>query len=165
MATRTRARRRWRTLSWTAFPLLAAFAIGCGGDSELSRADFIEEADRVCERSSGEFARIQRTGPSTAQQAEEQTQELIDVSEQALDELREIEPPSDLSGGYERYLAARERAIGYLEQGRDAAADADQRAYAAAKRRAARGAAERYQRARDVGLIACARPPVTLGND
>jgi hypothetical protein len=141
-----------------------ACAIGCGGgDSDLSREDFVSQADRVCEQSSREFARIQRTRATSAEQAERQVGALIEVESDALGELRDLEPPEDLRSRYERYLQARERALGFLEDGREAAASNDPQAYNAAKRRASAEQAERLQLARRSGLRHCSRPAVTLG--
>ena len=145
--------------------LLAVTLAACGGgDSELSRSDFVGKADQICKQSSVEFARIQRVAPGSAEQAEKQVGALIDVESQALDELRGLDPPQGLRPVYDRYLKARERALGYLEQGRDAAADNDPQAYAAAKRKTSSEQAERLQLARRAGLRLCSLPTLTLGS-
>src|SRR4051794_33219016 len=156
-----------RTLSSvSAFVLCAAAALGCGGGGDItsvSRSGFVARANETCSQAQAEFDHIQRTPASTPQAAERQVDALIDVSEQALDDLRSIEPPAELQAGYGRYLAARQRAIGFLEDGRDAAADRNAAAYARAKRRVAAQEATRLALARDVGLSDCSKPSVTLG--
>jgi hypothetical protein len=134
---------------------------GCGGDSG-SAAGFVTEANRICAQTQREFARIQRRPPRSAEQAVGQAEALADVSSKALDELRSLEPPGDSSQTYDRYLKARETALGYIEDGRDAAADKDVEAYARAKRRAAESQATRLQLARGAGLRRCSTPGVTL---
>jgi hypothetical protein len=163
MAMRRRAVREWRSFGVAACGVAAVFVAGCGGDSELSREDFVAKADRVCEQSSGEFARVQRVPPTSAEQAEKQVQALIDVEREALEELQDLEPPADLRSRYQRYLEARDRALGFLEDGREAASNDDPQAYNAAKRKAAAEQAERLQLARRVGLHRCSRPSLTLG--
>ena len=163
MATRRRAVREWRSFRVAVCVVAMALVCGCGGDSELSRDDFVAEADRVCEQTSGEFARVQRVPPTSAKQAEKQVQALIDVERGALEELRNLEPPAGLRSRYERYLESRDRALGFLEDGREAASNNDPQAYNAAKREAAAEQAERLQLARRVGLRRCSRPSLTLG--
>jgi hypothetical protein len=163
MATRRRAVREWRSFRVAVCVVAMALVCGCGGDSELSRDDFVAEADRVCEQTSGEFARVQRVPPTSAKQAEKQVQALIDVERGALEELRNLEPPAGLRSRYERYLESRDRALGFLEDGREAASNNDPQAYNAAKREAAAEQAQRLQLARRVGLRRCSRPSLTLG--
>ncbi|MEK6278519.1 MAG: hypothetical protein AABM29_10965, partial [Actinomycetota bacterium] len=143
----------------------ATTALSACGSDELSVDDFTKQADKVCRDNQEEFSSIQGTPPKTADQAEAQAEALIEVADQALDELRSLSPPEDIAATYDRYLEARERALGYLEDGRDAAAANDPKAYAAAKRKAAAGQAARLALARDVGLRDCSRPSVSLGGD
>jgi hypothetical protein len=144
---------------------LGLFA-GCGGGEEgttVDVADFARDADAVCRQSQEEFNRIQRTGTSTPDQAERQVRALIDVSEQALENLQGLSPPEQLRAGVDRYLAARERAIGLLEQAREAAAASDFPAYLEAKRRVSGQLGERLRLARVLGLRDCSRPAISLG--
>src|SRR3954454_23683678 len=116
-----------------AIALCAAVGLGCGGGGDVtsvSRSDFVARANETCSQAQTEFDQIQRTSASTPQAAERQVDALIDISEQALEDLRSLEPPAELQAGYSRYLAARKRAIGFLEDGRDAAADRNAAAYA-----------------------------------
>ena len=97
---------------------------GCGGGGgSVSPTDFQAEANHVCRDAQDQFDRIVRATPRTADQAEKQAAALVDVSDQALDNLRRIEPPDDVKDAYERYLDARAKAIGFIEDARDAAAD------------------------------------------
>lgn len=138
---------------------------GCGGGEEtvLSRSGFLARADEICRQTQRQFERIQGTATSTPGEAERQLAALIDVSEQALAGLQALEAPPSVRAPYQRYLAARERAIGFLEDGRDAAAARDAQAYLAAKRRVSSQLATRLQLARAVGLEDCSRPSLTLG--
>jgi uncharacterized sporulation protein YeaH/YhbH (DUF444 family) len=164
MVTRRRASEWWLPTRAVACITAAALVVGCGGDSDLSREEFVAQADEVCRQSSGEFARIQRTPPTSAEQAEKQMEALIDVERQALGDLQDLEPPEGLRSRYEHYLQARERALGFLEDGREAAASNDPHAYNAAKRKAASEQAQRLQLARLAGLRRCSRPALTLGS-
>lgn len=144
----------------------AALFTGCGEEEDSTTVDetgFVREADTVCRQNQAEFNRIQRTGTSTPEQAERQVQALIDVSEQAVEELRKLSPPEELRPPLDRYLAARADAIAILEQARQAAAESDFPAYLEAKRRVSAGAGERLRLARALGLRQCSRPSISLG--
>lgn len=137
----------------------AAVALGsCGDGSEVSPQEFQAEANRVCRDVERELDRIQEMPPRTAEQAEEQADALVDVSDQALDNLRQIDPPEELEQTYERYLSAREEAIGFIEEAREAAADKDSQAYVRAKRDLAAGQPTRRQLALQLELSDCSRP-------
>jgi hypothetical protein len=145
--------------------LCASLATGmaCGDDSSASPEEFRSQANRVCRDVERQLDEIQKTLPVTAEQAEKQAEALVDVSEQALSNLRKIETPEELEGAYDRYLAEREKAIGHIEQARDAANAKDSGAYERAKRRLAAGQPVRRQLALRLGLGSCSRPSLPPG--
>jgi hypothetical protein len=138
----------------------AASAGGCGGGDSATPEQFRADANKVCRDLERNLDRIQSRLPRTADQAEKQASAIVDISQQALDNLRKIEAPDELSESYDRYLKARERAIGFAEDSRDAAADNDADAYVRGKRRLAAGQPERRKEALQLGLGACSRPSV-----
>lgn len=153
---------RWRPTPRAPALLAAAAAIAllsaCGGGDSVAPQEFQAEANRVCRDVEQQLDRIQQTDPRTADQAEEQAAALVDVSEQALGNLRRIEAPDDLQSNYDRYLDSREEAVGLIEDAREAAADNDSDAYVQAKRRLAEQQPTRRQLALQVGLGSCSRP-------
>jgi hypothetical protein len=148
-----------------AYAAAIAVLASCGGSSNqsVSPQQFRSEANQVCKDSQQQFDRIQETQPRTADQTEKQAAALADVSQQALDHLHQIETPADLKALYNRYLAAREKDLGFIEDGRGAAASKDINAYVRATHRAAAQAPVRRQLALQLGLRLCSRPSVTLG--
>jgi hypothetical protein len=138
----------------------AATMGACGGGDSANPEQFRADANKVCRELERNLDRIQGRVPQTADQAEKQASAIVDVSQQALDNLRKIEAPDQLSDAYDRYLKARERAIGFAEDSRDAAADNDADAYVRGKRRLAAGQPERRKEALALGLNACSRPSV-----
>ena len=138
----------------------AAVLASCGGGDSVTADQFRADANKVCSDLERNLDRIQRRLPQTADQAEEQASAIVDVSQQALGNLRKIDAPEELSDGYDRYLEARERAIGFAEDSRDAAADNDADGYVRGKRRLAAGQPERRREALQLGLGACSRPSV-----
>ena len=154
-----------------ALALLAMFACAdalmlasCGGGSSPeSVTQFRQEANQVCKDSQQQFDRIQRVQPRTGHEAEQQASALVDVSQQALDNLHQIASPDQLKSIWDRYLSAREKDIHYIEAGREAAANNDINAYARATRQAAAQAAYRRQLALQLGLRLCSRPSASLG--
>ncbi len=140
--------------------LAAQLIIACGGGDSATPEQFRADANKVCRDLERQLDRIQRRVPSTADQAEKQASAVVDVSQQALDNLRKIDVPGDLGDPYKRYLDAREKAIGFAEDSRDAAADNDADSYARGKHRLAAGQPARRQQALNLGLSACSRPSV-----
>ncbi len=146
----------------TAVAMLAALVAAgllasCGGGDSATPDQFRADANKVCRDLERNLDRIQRRLPQTADQAEEQASAIVDVSQQALDNLRKVDAPGELSGTYDRYLKARERAIGFAEDSRDAAADNDADGYARGKRHLAAGQPQRRREALQLGLGACSR--------
>jgi hypothetical protein len=152
-----------RSLAGLAAAAVFAATASCGGDSSTSPEEFEADANRVCRDAERELDRIQARAPETAVQAENQAEALIDVSDQALDNLGKIEPPENLERAYDRYLQQREGGIAFIEDARDAAADNDSDAYVRAKRRLAEGQPTRRQLALELGLDACSRPSLPAG--
>lgn len=138
--------------------------VSCGGGGSSTPPDqFQSEANQVCKDAQQQFDKIVKTTPRTADQAEKQAAALVDVSQQALDNLHQIDPPDQVKGAYNRYLDARERAIGYIDDAKNAAADNDGTAYAKAKRQTATTQPQRRQLALAAGLKSCSLPSVSLG--
>jgi hypothetical protein len=67
-------------------------------------------------------------------------------------------PPEGSAAAFDRYLEAREEAIGFLEDGLAAAQREDAAAYAQAQADVADGQVERAQLAQQVELGECSRP-------
>jgi hypothetical protein len=138
--------------------------VSCGGGGDTTPPNqFQAEANQVCTDAQQQFDRILRANPRTADQAEKQAAALADVSQQALDNLRQIDPPSEVKDAYNRYLDSREAAIGYINDAKDAAADHDGTAYAQAKRKTATTQPQRRKLALASGLKSCSVPSVSLG--
>jgi hypothetical protein len=142
----------------TAAAIVALASCGGGGDGSISAKQFQTEANQVCKDVEQQLNRIQSTVPRTADQAEKQAAAVVDVSQQALGNLRQIDPPENLKDTYDKYLQARERAIGFVENSRDAAASNNANAYARAKTRLAEGQPSRRELALQLGLRRCSRP-------
>lgn len=159
----TTARHHTRLFAFLAGAAAIAVLVSCGDDGSPSVTEFRADANRVCRDAERELDRIQSTAPNSASQAEEQARAVADVSQKALDNLRKIEPPEELKASYDRYLAAREEGIGFIEESRDAAADNDIEAYVRGKTRLAEGQPARRQLALELGLGSCSRPSLPSG--
>ena len=133
---------------------------GCGGGDSATPDQFRADANKVCRDLERNLDRIQRTVPSTADQAAKQASAIVDVSQQALDNMRKIDAPDELQSAWDQYLNARDRAIGFAEDSRDAAADNDADGYVRGKRRLAAGQPARREMALKLGLEDCSRPSV-----
>lgn len=138
----------------------AVLLASCGSSDSATPEQFRADANKVCRDLERNLDRIQIRLPGTADQAEKQASAVVDVSQQALGNLRKIAVPDDLSDAYKRYLDSREKAIGFAEDSRDAAADNDADGYVRGKRRLAAGQPQRRQQALGLGLGACSRPSI-----
>jgi hypothetical protein len=153
-----------RRLAAAAVLSAASVLAACGGGGgSVSAADFQTEANQVCRDAQQQFDRIVRTSPRTADQAEKQAAALSDVSNQALDDLHRIKPPDAVKSAYNRYLDSRQKAIGYIDDARAAAADNNGNAYARAKQQVAATQPARRAQALAAGLKACSVPSALLG--
>jgi hypothetical protein len=121
----------------------------------LSRAEFIARGDEVCRRAHDQFAELQKEPPNSAEGAVALTQNLLEISENELSEIRALDAPPEVEADLERYLEAREQGIAQLERGLDAAQDRDARAYADAQAEIAAGQVRRLKLARAVGFSEC----------
>jgi hypothetical protein len=136
-------------------------AVGCGGSSkeQVSAAELVQKGDQICRSERGSFGRIQAQPPPNASIAADQTNELIQTTEDANSKLRDLEPPERLQAGYDRYLEARDRVIDEMKRGKDAADNQDSAAYGAAQAAVAQDAPQRQKLARALGFKVCSSSP------
>ena len=148
--------RRLIVVALAALPVLGA--TGCGSDTEQVDADeLIRRGDAICAEGRERFDQVQAQAPPNASGAVDQTEELVEIAEDELNELRNIRPPDELRERYDSYLEARGRALELLEQGRDAAEEKDAEAYGKAQAKASAEQAERLKLARAVGFKTCSK--------
>jgi hypothetical protein len=137
----------------------ALIAISCGGEDPLTADELATKGDEICREGRGRFDEIQATPPANAREAADQTETLIESTERELDELRDLEPPSDLEDAFDSYLDSREQALEVLEKGHDAAEAQDATEYGKLQSQIADSAAERHKLARAVGFSECSPAP------
>jgi hypothetical protein len=149
-------------LATLAAPAVAIAAVpgGCGsGKEQVGAAELKQKADAICREEQGRFERIQAHPPPNSTIAADQTKELIDVSDAASSDLRDLEPPESLGGAYDAYLEARDRVVDQMKRGREAAEERDAAGYAAAQSAVAKSAPERRRLAAALGLRLCGANP------
>ena len=138
---------------------LAAVAAGCGEDAEqLTAPELVNRGDRICADAQRRFTEIQNRSASNSVEVADQTQELLDVATDEVNELRNLRPPDELREAYDSYLQAASRVVDLLERGRDAAEDRDSDEFLQAREEANASEAERAKLARAVGFQVCAQP-------
>ena len=162
-----------RSLSRAAAALLIALAslgavAGCGpfgGDEELSEAQFVAEGDAICKRGREQYAELQKDPPQSAAEAAELTRKLIEITEDEIEDLRDLNAPIDSEDALEDYLDSREAGLRVLQQGLAAAEDEDAEAYAEAQAQIARGQVDRARLAEKVGFTECSQPLTGSGDE
>ena len=138
--------------------LAAVLDLGPFGNEDtasLSKAEFTAKGDQVCERAHDQFAELQKAQPNSAEGAVALTQNLIEISQNELSQIRALDAPPEVQPALERYLRAREQGIALLEQGLEAAQDRNARAYADAQAEVAAGQVRRLKLAQAVGFSEC----------
>jgi hypothetical protein len=133
---------------------------GCGEDAEqLTATELVSRGDAICTEAQRRFTEIQDRAASNSVEVSEQTEELLDVATDEVNELRNLRPPDELKQAYDAYLQAASGVVDLLEQGRDAAEERDGEAFLEAREEANAERAERAKLAQAVGFKVCAQPP------
>ena len=138
--------------------LAALLDLGPFEDEEkasLSKADFIAKGDEFCEHAHDQFAELQNKPPNSAEGAVALTQDLVEISEKELSQIRALNAPPQVQEALDRYLRAREQGIAVLKRGVQAAEERNARAYANAQAEIAAGQVHRLKLAQAVGFSEC----------
>jgi hypothetical protein len=142
------------TLISAALAVVLAGCGGSGGGDRLSKAEWVTQADAICKRVND---RLEQT------EQPETMPELVTVLEQgladvdaAIADLRELEPPEEIEGDVDAWLAKVEEASEEIEKARDAAKAQDEAKLSAALEEGTRVNDEGNRRARELGLKECA---------
>jgi hypothetical protein len=154
---RSTIRSRSLLIATLLLPLLGLAGCG-GGDGTLTKAELVSKGDAICKSAHDQFAQLQKSPPSTAAEAAALTGKLISISENELNQLRDLNVSADVKPALDRYLAAREQGIAVLKKGLAAAQNGNARAYAAAQATIAKSQVKRLRLAQAVGFRECSRP-------
>lgn len=152
-------RRSIALLPLTLIPVVAV--AGCGGPEQLSAAELVQKGDAICREEQTKFSQIQATPLVNASEGADRADRLHEVAKDSIDSLRDFEPPEPQRAAYGRYLDAKENALQYFDQGKEAADNRDGRAYSAAETAVAQGAPERARLAKALGFKVCSQGPGT----
>jgi hypothetical protein len=145
--------------------LVAATISGCGPfgddggeDGATGEGEFAARGDEICRDAQERVAEVQRDLPTSRQESARFAESLIDIFVQEVGELQALDPPVDEREAFDRYLDAREEAIGFLRDGLEAAERNDPEGYADAQAQVAAGQVDRAELAQQAGLRECSRP-------
>lgn len=114
-----------------AAPLIAIILVACGGDP-LTKEEFITQADAICAAAEEEIADLER--PTNPDQIDDFVERARELTENTLEQLRELEPPEADAEELERMLDAIQRAVDQLPDLAEAAKTNDTQAIADASR-------------------------------
>lgn len=135
--------------------LVSALVALTACSSALSKEEFIEQADQICQEADEQTQDLQP--PRTPDALAEFVAEAQKVTEDLLDRLRELEPPDADQEVIDSLLATIEEAMAYLPQIQQAAEERDLQAINRLGQELQRTAANANQIARDYGLEKCGR--------
>jgi hypothetical protein len=97
---------------------------GNGGGGELSKDEFIEQADEICAEAEAKSDAVD--DPRTAEGYVGWSDEQIEIGEETKAELEDLEPPSDVEDDFGSYLENVDETIALLEEIRTAAEAGDE---------------------------------------
>jgi hypothetical protein len=150
---------------------LLAFLAGCGGGGSdstgtaageaLTKSELIAEGDAICKDAHDRFAQLQGSPPTTPEETATFTQQLLDITETEVSQLRALNAPASVKPALDDYLKALDRNVAVLKEGLAAAQQSDATAYAKAQAKAVKDQVERLQLAQAVGFKECSRPAGT----
>jgi hypothetical protein len=166
------ARTGWRLSSAAALAALIAAglaACGSGGSSTattsteaaLTKSQLIAQGDAICKDAHDRFAALQGSPPTTPEETATFTQQLIDITESEVSQLRDLNAPAAVRPALDRYLSAMDKNVDVLKEGLTAAQQSDATAYSNAQAKAVKGQVKRLQYAQAVGFKECSRPAGT----
>ena len=152
--------------TWILSVLLAAASLalgeaGCGGPEQVTAAELVQKGDQICREEQSKFKEIQSAPLVNASDGADQAGALHDAAKDAVDSLRDMEPPQPQRDTYNRYLDAKENTLQYFDKGKDAADERDGRAYSEAQAAVAAGSPERARLAKSLGFRVCSQGPGT----
>jgi hypothetical protein len=127
-------------------------------DAELTRSQLITQGDAICKDAHERFAKLQASPPTTSEEAATFAQQVVEINESEISQLRALNAPSSVKPVLDDYLKARDKQLALLKQGLDAARQSDAPAYRTAQARLAAGQVQRLQLAQAVGFKECSRP-------
>lgn len=141
------------------FASLGLAACGPFGEGEeLSKAEFLARGDEICKEGRARYLELQKEPPQSAAEAADLTRSLIEITEDEIDELRNLNAPPGSEDALEDYLDSREAGLDVLEEGLAAAEDESAGKYAEAQGRVAREQVDRARLAEKVGFSECSQP-------
>jgi hypothetical protein len=95
-----------RNVLGTGAAVLVLGVTGCGGSSQLSRADFVAQANKICKQASAAVQRS-RGGVFT---------KVVAYEHQTTSQIGNLKPPSELKGSVSQFMRAQDALVAYVQQ-------------------------------------------------
>ena len=127
---------------------------GCDGDDSDPRADFLEQADRICLKSGIRPKAVPNDLPAAADRLVEEARLRAGVHEK----LAALEPPDDLRADYTRFLEQTERVARDLDRMAGLARDGREADLGELSRRTGELELQRFELGERIGFRRCGRP-------
>lgn len=100
--------------------LLALVAAGCAGDDRLSKEEFVEQANAICEKGNDALEAAADELVQDGEPSEEDLEDLIDTAVEnvgsQLDEIEELSPPEDMEEDVEDLIETAREELQDLEE-------------------------------------------------
>lgn len=131
----------------------AALVVLGACSSGLTKEEYIEQADQICEEADAKTRDIDP--PKSPEELERFVDEAEEVTAQLLSDLRELEPPEEGRETIEQMLAKIEEAMGYLPEIEEAARQRNTQELGSIAQRLQSAASEANRLAQEYGLERC----------
>ncbi len=136
----------------------AALLAGCGGggdDKRLSKADFVKKGNEICTRYSAEGKKL--GSPNSLADLPSYVDKTVALFDKQLAEMRDLKPPKDLQGDYDKMLATGDDARKALVDVKAAAEAKDEKKITEIGNQASAKNKESNALATKIGLTECAK--------
>jgi hypothetical protein len=85
--------------------LVLLLVAGCGGG--LSKQELVAKGDAICKRINARMAK--EPDPKTAEDLQRLANRTVELSDPAIKDMEELDPPSELKADFERFVASLKR--------------------------------------------------------
>jgi hypothetical protein len=132
----------------------AACGGGDGGGGELSREEYVAQADAICERTNEQEAALGEA-PSSLPALAEYLEKQKEIAEDQLTALRELDPPQQLEEQVDEAYGLLDQVVGKIDEAVAAAQAGDVATLTAVGGEAQKLAAQADRIANEIGLTVC----------
>ena len=132
---------------------LVVLAAACGGGNDLTKAQFVKQADAICQKYDAKISAVPR--PQSLNDVGQYMDRVIPLFKDEVDAIDGLKPPKEIEGRVDGMVASARKTVTAAEDLRDAAKKKDEAAVRKALHDGQAASASSDKAARDLGLKRC----------